>query len=170
MNRLRITALLLLILTTAAQAEKAHVHGTGSLNIVIEKDQFSLSLELPLDAAVGFERPARTTVEKAALDDTARILNNAATLFTPTPAAQCTVQTVRVEMPFRTPPKPGVTEGHADIDASVLFRCAKPSALRGFETTLFTHFKRLYRIEVQRIGPTGQAAGRLTPKQPALSW
>jgi hypothetical protein len=170
MPQLHIIALFLLILSTTAHADKAHVHGTGSLNVVIEKNQLTLSLELPLDAVVGFERPPRTAAERTALDNTARILNDAATLFTPTPAAQCTVQAVRVNMPFRTAPKPGATDGHADIEAHVVFRCATPSALKGFETTLFTHFKRLYRIEVQRVGPAGQAAGRLTPKQPRLNW
>ena len=40
-----------------------------------------LSLELPLDAATGFERPPKTPQEKAALEETARYLNDAARLL-----------------------------------------------------------------------------------------
>jgi hypothetical protein len=38
------------------------------------------------------------------------------------------------------------------------------------ETTLFKSFKRLYRVEARRVGPVGQGAARLTPKNPVLSW
>ena len=61
-------------------------------------------------------------------------------------------------------------DAHADIDARYVFHCANPAALKGIETTLFKHFKRLYRLEVQRVGPVGQGAARLTPKQPVLNW
>jgi hypothetical protein len=59
---------------------------------------------------------------------------------------------------------------HADIAAEYSFRCTNPAALKGIETTIFTRFKRLYRLEVRRNGPNGQGAIRLTPKKPTLGW
>jgi len=158
-----LTALLLAaFLSASAFAQHKHVHGEGALDVLIDKDTLTLSLTLPLDAAVGFERAPKNDKEKAALAATEKALNDAA-LFQPTPAAQCALQSVQVSMPKFDGP-------HADVDATHVFRCATPAALKGVDTTLFTHFKRLYRLESRRAAPTGQGAQRLTPKKPVLNW
>ncbi len=61
-------------------------------------------------------------------------------------------------------------EQHADIEATHEFRCANPTALNSVQTTIFTLFKRLYRLEARRAGPGGQGAARLTPKNPVMAW
>ncbi|WIM04563.1 MAG: DUF2796 domain-containing protein [Candidatus Nitricoxidivorans perseverans] len=147
-----------------AHAGEAHVHGAGRLDVAIDKGQVGITLELPLDAIVGFERAPKNDREKAALGAAEKVLDDAAALFVPTPAANCAVKSARVDMP-----KFGGGE-HADIDARYEFRCANPAALKGIETTIFRHFRRLYRLEVRRAGPAGQGAGRLAPKNPVLGW
>ncbi|MFN6961859.1 MAG: DUF2796 domain-containing protein, partial [Rhodocyclaceae bacterium] len=127
-----------------------HTHGEGRLDVAIEGGKISLALELPLDAAVGFERAPKNDKEKAALAEAEQVLKDAAALFIPTPAARCAPSKVEVGMPTF-----GGGE-HADIDAEYIFTCSQPAALAGIETTLFKSFKRLYRVEVQRVGPTGQ--------------
>jgi hypothetical protein len=167
---------LLFCLATVAHAQHRHTHGEGRLDAVIDKDSIALTLELPLDAAVGFERAPKNDQEKAALATVGKILNDAATLFTPTSGAGCTVQSVQVHLPFTGGnDKHGhhAHEGethHADIEASYIFRCAHPAALKGIETTLFRQFRRMYRLEAQRAGPSGQGKQRLTPKNPVLNW
>ena len=64
----------LTILPPAAHAAKGHIHGAAALDASLEREQMVLSLELPLDAATGFERPPKTPQEKAALEETARYL------------------------------------------------------------------------------------------------
>lgn len=162
-NHLFIVALFTLC-AGMAHATKPHVHGTGNLAVVIDKGQISITLELPLDAAVGFERAPKNDKEKMLLAAAEKTLNDAAALFVPSPAANCAAQSVKIEMPKFAGGE------HADIDANYVFQCANPAALKGIETTLFKHFKRLYRLEVQRVGPTGQGAARLTPKQAVLNW
>lgn len=152
------------VLAFPVMAQHKHVHGEGRLDVAIEGERLMLDLQLPMDAAVGFERPPRNDSEKAALANAEKRLHDAATLWRPTPAAACTPEAASVEMPRLA------GEGHVDITARYVFRCATPAALKGVETTLFVHFKRLYRLETQRVGPTGQGAQRLTPKRPALSW
>lgn len=156
----------LLAFALPAHAAKGHVHGEGRLDVVIDKDALTLTLELPLDAAAGFERAPKTDQEKAALATAGKVLSDPA-LFLPTPAAQCTAQPPRVTMPSFDD-KQG--DGHGDIDATYSFRCAAPAALKSIETTLFKSFKRLYRLEARRAGPAGQGAARLTPKNPVLGW
>lgn len=153
-----------LLVAFPAHAQHKHVHGEGKLDVSIDKDTITLSLELPLDAAVGFERAPNNDKEKAALAAAEKSLKDAAALWLPTTTANCAVQSVEVEMP-----KFGGGE-HADVDARYVLRCASPTALKGVETTLFKSFKRLYRLETQRVGPAGQGAQRLTPKNPVLIW
>jgi hypothetical protein len=156
----------LLAFALPAHAGKGHVHGEGKLDVSIEKDSITLALELPLDAATGFERAPKTDQEKAALAAAEKALRDPA-LFLPTPAARCTAQPPQVTMPAFDGK---LGDGHGDIDATYSFRCAAPAALKSVETTLFKSFKRLYRVETRRVGPTSQGAARLTPKNPALNW
>lgn len=155
-----------LFASTTAFAEKGHVHGEGRLDAVLDKDRLELRLELPLDVAVGFERAPRSDKEKEAIAAAARQLADPA-LFRPGAAAGCRAETPRVELPdFRA----GKGGEHGDIVATHVFRCASPASLKAVETALFQHFKRLYRIEAQRVGPAGQGAARLAPKNPVLTW
>jgi hypothetical protein len=147
----------------AAWAHGKHVHGEAQLQATIHQSQITLQLALPLEVAVGFERQPRTDAEKSALTQAEKALQNATALWQPTPAANCQVNKVEVTMPPLDGP-------HADITAHYRFECAQPQALKGIETNLFQSFKRLYRIESQRMGPNGQGAARLNPKKPLLSW
>lgn len=167
--------LLAVLLATAplAHAARGHVHGEGRLDVAIDKDSVALNLELPLDAAVGFERAPKNDKEKAALAAAARALE--AVPFAPSVAAQCSLQAKEVRVPFtggadrHDHAHEGETH-HADVEARYVFRCAAPAALKGIETSIFKSFKRLYRLETQRAGPDGQGAMRLTPNKPVLSW
>jgi len=153
-----------LLCAVPALAQHKHVHGEGKLDTTIDKNSITLELELPLDAAVGFEQAPKTGQQKAALAAAEKTLKDAAALWLPTPAANCAVQAVEVGMPKFDGGE------HADMDARYVFRCANPAALKGIETTIFKQFKRLYRLEAQRVGPAGQGAQRLTPKNPVLGW
>ena len=147
-----------------ASGQIKHVHGEGKINAVIEGGKITLTLELPMDVAVGFERAPKSNKEKAALVDAEKTLKNAANLFLPSAAAKCSVSTVHVEIPVLN------GKNHSDIDTKYVFSCGEPGALKEIETTIFKSLKRLYRLEAQRIGPTGEGTQRLTPKSPILSW
>jgi hypothetical protein len=155
----------LALLTLPAYAGNAHVHGEGKLDVVIDKNMIAISLELPLDVAVGFERAPRTEKERAELAAAKEALGNGS-LFVMTPAANCAPQAIQVTLPEFD----GKNDAHADIDAAYTYHCASPAALKSIETGIFKQFKRLYRLDAQRVGPSGQGAMRLSPKQPALIW
>lgn len=157
-----------LLLSSLAQAAPAHVHGAAKLDLAVEGDKMTLSMEIPLDSTVGFERPARNEKEKSALAAMLATLRNGADLFVPSPAAGCKIDSVSVADPF--PNGTAKADGHADVDADYVFRCAQPALLKAIETRLFSKFNRLQRIDVQRATPGGQGAGKLTPQQPKLSW
>jgi hypothetical protein len=157
-----------MLLPAIAVAAPAHVHGAAKMDLSVEGDRLMLSLEMPLNNTLGFEHLPRTEKEKAALVATIKILKNAADLFVPTAAAACKSESVEVSDPF--PGGKAKADGHADMDGNYVFRCAQPAALKSVETTLFRHFSRLKRIDVQRATPSGQGAARLSPEQPKLNW
>ncbi|MFA7292788.1 MAG: DUF2796 domain-containing protein [Rhodocyclaceae bacterium] len=161
---------LLVLVSACAHAAKGHVHGAGTLDISIDKGHISLALELPLDAATGFEHAPKTPKDRAALEHAGNVLKDGATLFIPSPAAQCMLKSATVTLPFSADKRGAAGDDHADIEAEYTFECANPAELKAIDTPLFKHFKRLYRLEAQRVGPSGQGASRLTPKQPTLRW
>ena len=155
------------LISLPLMASGAHDHGAGKLDVTIEKDRITINLELPLDVLVGFERAPRNDKERQALTAAGAKLKDGATLFSPTPAAACKLTKAELSLPFAEGAKAAPGE-HADADASYEFACAQPKDLVGIETTLFKQFSRLYRLETQRVGPTGQGGGRLTPKAPVV--
>ena len=164
---------LLAAMPFSVHAGKAHTHGEGTVEVVMEvakgKGNLSIRLELPLDVVIGFERAPRTEKEKADLAAAEKLLADT-TLFTPAEAAQCSAQPVALSMPrFEVKSGKGQAD-HADVDVTYSYTCAAPAALKSINTAVFKHFKRLYRLEARRVGPDGQGAARLTPKQPALIW
>lgn len=164
-----LTLLAALTVAASVHAANGHSHGVGALEVSIENTQIAIDLELPLDSVTGFEHAPKNDKEKAALTEAERLLKDAAAMFVPTPEAGCTATSVKVSVPYADG-KTASGDGHVDIDASYVFRCANPATLKGIETRLFKHFKRLYRIEARWIGPSGQGAARLSAKQPTLSW
>ncbi len=148
------------------------MHGEGKLDVAIDKENITLNLELPLDAAVGFERAPKNDKEKAALAAADKALKDAASVVRADPGGELHGrQSTDVKVPNlggdgKHDHAHEGEEHHADIDANYVFRCANPAALKGIETTIFKSFKRLYRLEVQRAGPGGQGAVRLTPNKP----
>lgn len=165
---IRLFAALLLSAALPALAASVHEHGKGELDVVVDGDRLVLALDIPLDALTGFERAPRTDKEKSAWRAMEAALGDPAALFQPTPEAGCALAEKKLSLPFGA----GADghDGHADAAAEYVFRCAKPAALKGFATTVFQRFPRLYRLDVKRSGPRGQGAGRLAPRQPAIVW
>lgn len=172
MNHMRylpvLAALWLVISPAIAHEPGAHVHGVAKLQVAVDGNILTLDFESPLDNLLGFEHLPRSEKQKAAVRAMAQRLNKPESLFLTTPAAACTVLSAKLESPVLEPAKK--TEGHADLDAEFVFKCAQPSALRGMAVKLFEAFRNLRRLDVQVAGARSQAAARLTPAQPHISW
>ncbi|MDR2142066.1 MAG: DUF2796 domain-containing protein [Deltaproteobacteria bacterium] len=59
---------------------------------------------------------------------------------------------------------------HGDIEASYLFECAKPEALKGVDVRLFEKYPTLTRLDVQISLEAGQKAATLDPKNTQAQW
>ena len=89
-----------LIGSQALAAEReldAHQHGHGYLNIAIEGSTLYIELETPGADIVGFEHPARSDDDKAAIEDAKARLSDPIGLFGIPAEASCTLVEVSVE-------------------------------------------------------------------------
>ncbi|MBI2319706.1 MAG: DUF2796 domain-containing protein [Betaproteobacteria bacterium] len=178
----------------AQSAQVAHSHGTATLKAAVDGNLLTLNFESPLDNLVGFEHAPRTDKQKAAVRRMAGQLLNAASVFAPTPAADCVVTSVNLESPVIDPlvlrgdgakdkapekrsaplPAKGAAHsdagGHAEIEGTFVFRCAKAESLRDLEVRLFDRFSGLKRLDVQVATPKGQKSARLSPGTRRVSW
>lgn len=170
MNRIAVLLLCSLILPATAHEPGAHVHGIAKLQVAVDGNILTLGFESPLDNLLGFEHMPRNDKQKAAVRAMAERLNKPETLFLPTLAARCVPVSAKLESPVLEPEKKTGGDGHADLDADFVFKCAQPGELRGMEVKLFDAFANLRRLDVQVAGARGQAAVRLTPAQRQISW
>jgi hypothetical protein len=169
---------------SAAWAGKAHEHGLARLDVGVEAGRVTLSLEVPLEDLVGFERAPRTEAERAAVTAALARLTEVDRLVRIDSAAGCGTGKVVLVAPMwgvgastvpaagaastaapasaaaaRAPSAPAATtarEGHGDLEATFEFRCSAAPRAGHVEVGLFEAFARLKRIEVQAVTPRGQ--------------
>lgn len=154
----------------AASAGKAHVHGVMALNIALDGAVLSVQLDTPQDSLVGHERRPKPGAETTAAAAALALLRDAPRWLKPDAAAGCTAGTVTLA-PGRLEgaPKPGAKDtGHADVEASVEWRCQTPAALKGVDVLLFDAFSRVERIHVQVAGGAGPAKQTLRKSSPRV--
>lgn len=167
--KLRLACLALGLIPLATQAAESHVHGEARLDIAIDGSTLALMLEAPADTLLGFEHAPRNARERTALTRAKQTLERPAALFVPSAAAACTAKSAELESPlFET--GAGQKNGHADVDGTFVFRCARPEALRTLDVRLFAAFPRLKKLQVELAGPRGQTALHLTPQQTQVRW
>ncbi len=165
----RSAAAALLVAAALAHAAPAHQHGVAQLDGVLDGAVLTVSLSLPLDSLLGFERAPRSAAEKQAAAALVERLRTDALLVQPDPAAACVREAVEIASPVLGPGPGGVGE-HADIDASWRFRCADPTRLGHVELGLMKAWPRLSRIDAQLVGARGQTRQVLRRPATRLAW
>lgn len=160
-STLRGLAVLGLALCGAAFAGKAHQHGVARLDLAVDGGAVTVAVEMPLDGLVGFERAPRTDAERQAAAAALARMRDGGALLRFDAAAQCRLVESRVQAPMLETPAAAAPngqsgDGHADLDASYTFACARPARLATLELMLFESFERIERVEVQAALPLGQ--------------
>ena len=158
----------------AVAAEKgghgAHVHGAGRLNVAIEGDAVSIELSAPADDIVGFEHPATTPEDKAAVTKAVALLQDGPALFVFPAAAGCRLEEAKVETGLLAGAKSAAGDNHADFDADYRFRCTTPAKIDGIDVKFFARFPKARALDVQATTPKGQIKRKLTPKAARLKF
>ncbi len=80
-----------------------HVHGQAALEIAIDGAAVQINLNSPLDNLLGFEHSPRNEKERQVVRTMVTRLHQADNLFIFTPAAQCRLESARLESPTLAP-------------------------------------------------------------------
>lgn len=153
----------LLLATALATVARAapHQHGVGAMDVALDGATLTVTLRLPLDTLVGYERAPRTPAERAAADAVLLKLRDAATLLVPDAAAGCNAQPATIDAGPLAPGAQPARGEHADLGATYTFTCAQPAQLRAIALPIFETLTRLQRVDVQVAGPQGQRKATL---------
>lgn len=158
----------------AAQAHghshAAHEHGRASVDIAIERGEVTLALDTPLDNLLGFERAPRTPAERQAADAAVAKLRAADGWVRIDPRAGCrlgdvVLQSAALGLGGDTR-QPGE---HAEIEATVTYRCTDAAKATYIDLALADAFKRMRTVTVQVVGPQGQFKHTLSGKAQRVS-
>ena len=163
----------------------AHQHGHGFLNIAIEGSTMWIELETPGADIVGFEHPARSDADKAAIADATARLGDPVGLFGIPSQASCTLETVTV-----SPVGYGLgmdddhdTDSdhdahdehaneeesfHAEFYAEYSLQCADPAAITSLIFTYFDVFPGAEEVQVTVITEDGQGGHEVTGDSPIM--
>jgi hypothetical protein len=157
-----------------ALAGDAHVHGEARLAVAVDGPTLTLMLESPADNLLGFEHAPRNDSERAAVTQLKETLNRPAELFVPTPEAGCAPSGTKLASALFAAGYPHGHDAHGaehtDVEAEYVFHCARPGELAGLDVRLFERFEGLGKLKAEVVGPGGQKAATLSPRQRLLSW
>ena len=145
-------------------AAHRHVHGVASVDVAIDVASITVTMSSPLDNLIGFEHPPRTDAERAAANAAVASLRQGDKIFVVDPAAGCTLKSVDLSSAALNPGHPDPSEaqsGHADIDGTYEFACAKPELAKSIAVGLF-QFAHMQKVTAQVAGPHGQFRRELT--------
>lgn len=158
-------AALALFAASTVQAGPAHQHGVAQLMVAVEGSSVAIEFESPMENLVGFEHAPRTQKQREAIETLKHTFSTPDKLFVPTAAAGCSAGPAELALPdYRH------GDGHADLHASISFRCKSPAALQGLTVHLFERFSRLERVKTQLVVPGRQSAVDLTRRRTQLAW
>ncbi len=187
MGSVMLAVLISLEFVSLAKAHEpgAHVHGLAILEIIVDGATVQINLDSPLDNLLGFERAPGNEKERQAVKVMVLKFHQTDALFALTPAAQCRLESTRLESPVLAPglllpvlgsgksampPPADLVGAHAGLEATWHFQCAAPQALQGLEVRLFQVFPGIKRINAAVAGPQGQSGAKLSPKSTRLKW
>ncbi len=157
---------------------EAHIHGHAELGIAVEGHSVELSLGSPLANFLGFEHTPQNDDEIAALNDLKSQMARPGDLFKLSPAAQCSSQSVEIEIDGHEGrdeheehghDEHGHEDAHAELLAAYRFACAAPQALNDVKVMLFTLFPHFEEIDAVILTDNGQTAQTLSAGSYAIS-
>lgn len=177
----------MLVLTGAALfAAEPHVHGAGTLQLVLEGGSLNAELRLPAMDVVGFEHAPREAKHQEAVKKAVALLKDAHQVLALPDAARCTAAPGAVESEMlddghAADPKHDQHdqheaghdhaggEAHADFEVAYRFDCRRPEALKQIKVLLFQQLPKLERLDVEMVTPAGQRSQRLVPGQDTIT-
>lgn len=184
MRAIAMAALFCLTASHAAAHQHAHTHGLLQLDVAIDPQSVTFQFESPLDNFLGFEHAPRTDAERQKVAAMVASLTAADGLFLIDPAAGCRVSSVQLaSSALGLGSKKGketsrhvvdkdkaahADDEHGDLDATIVFSCAKADSARFIAVKLFEKYPHLHTINAQVASSQGQFKRTLKADSPKL--
>lgn len=177
----------MLALTSAALfAAEPHVHGAGTLQLVLEGGSLNAELRLPAMDVVGFEHAPREAKHQEAVKKAVAMLKDSRKVLALPDDAQCIAAPGTVESELledghaaghkhdkhdqhETGHDHADGEAHADFEVAYRFDCRRPEALKQIKVLVFQQLPKLERLDVEMVTPAGQRSQRLVPGQDTIA-
>lgn len=157
-------SLLFQFLITFASAGEVHEHGVAHLDIGMDGNKGTLTLDVDSGAINGKEtspsNEAELTKESQITD---AFVQEFPTLLQIKDRG-CVISNVKAKIRHH---REGKTE-HSDFEVRAAVQCQKPIQGAQLTTQLFRKYKAIQKIETQVVGDDLQVGGTLTPRQPEL--
>ncbi len=144
----------------------AHAHGQAAAEVSLQGKVLKVEIHGAMDNFLSFEHEPKTDAQRAQLKALQDHLKDAAWLVVPAAQAQCKVTSLKAESALFDLGKP--VAGHADLKVDLVFECANPSALTSLRFTSLDKGRRMKKLMVETVGPSGQKAVTLTQAKPVL--
>lgn len=132
-----------------------HEHGVAHMDIALEGGSLHISIKVPLESLLGYERAPRNAAEKAAASALLDRFKKGQPVLALPGQAQCKeAAPAQVKAPLIE----GQSSGdHGDLQAQYRLECAQAGELRKVDVTLFDLSPGIKRVRAQVIGAKGQS-------------
>lgn len=157
------------ILSANAQprSHKAHVHGTATMDISIDKNEIEVDLKIPGMDLVGFEGKAKTKEQRENLKTVTNLLTQDYQLFTLPESAGCTVTKRKLEAEHDDDDHGGI--GHSGYEYEIEYKCKDISKVTELDINIFRDIQSLSEIQVQLVTEKEQKSLKVKSTETQIS-
>lgn len=163
----------------AQRTAEAHEHGTGHLNIVIEKEKMLIEVIAPGADIVGFEHAPKSAADRGAVNAAKEKFRATGKMFTFPAKAGCTAKFAEVEFELggehdkehdsnHGGHMEELEKGHGEFHAVYEVKCNDVSALNPISVGYFKLFPAAQKLVVRSVGALIQNRSILTAKSPDI--
>lgn len=158
-------------------SQRAHVHGVGQINIVVEGKQATVEFLAPAEGIYGFEHAARTKAEQAKRDAAlARLQEKISTMvvFEADRGCQFAMKNMAVVADVEHEPAPGKGKAqkksgeHSEVHAEFTVTCEKPLAGSQVRFGVSKVFPTIKTVHVQALSDARQTGVEVTRDKGSL--
>lgn len=176
--KIRELSLLLLIIASPLIAQEhrevgAHEHGVGQLDVAIDGNRVAVIFHAPGADIVGFEYPAQSAEDRAAVDDALAVLARALNLFALPKAAGCLVTDARADTVTESDDDRAAHDEHGakhtEFVAEYDLTCSNAGAIDRINFAYFDTFSNARELNVQIISNNGAKGFKIKRNAPLLN-
>lgn len=145
---------------------RAHSHGNGILELVIDGNSVKGKFELPMESMLGFENLPQNASQKktmAALQEATQKIEN----FIQLPAsAGCVSKSITASSDMFL----GKKSDHSDLDLSFEWECKKISEVKQIDLVIFKNYRKLKSLKVDLVKPQSQNSFQVKSNKPLINF